>query len=65
MHKSVSPFDRTLLDLYFTLKRAGRVTGAKYMAVQALCRPTLQPRRPSEPVRPHRQRALSAAGPRR
>jgi hypothetical protein len=65
MHKSVSPFDRMLLESYFSLKRAGVVSGAKYMAVQALCRPTLQPRRPAEPFRPHKQRALSAAGPRR
>jgi len=65
MHKSLSPFDRMLLQTYFDLKRAGLVSGAKYMAVQSACRPTMQPRQPSEPVRPRRRRALNAAGPRR
>ena len=62
MHKTRTTFDRMLLTTYFDLKRAGLVSRAKYMGVQARCRPVVQPRRASEPVRARKRRALSAAG---
>jgi hypothetical protein len=65
MHKSLTTFDRMLLTTYFDLKRAGLISRAQYMAVQADCRPMLQPPQPSEPFRPRKRRALTAAGPRR
>lgn len=53
-----------LLQTFRDFYRSDQIDKAEYMAVQARHRPTLQPRRPSEHVRPRRQRALTAAGPR-
>jgi hypothetical protein len=53
-----------LLQTFRDFYRSDQIDKAEYMAVQARHRPTLQPRRPSEPHRPRKPRALSAGRPR-
>lgn len=65
MHKSLTPFDRMILQCWRDLYEMGNVGRAAYMAVQTRHRPRVQERQPAEPFRPRRPRALRAAGPRR
>lgn len=65
MHKSRNLSDRMMLRTFFNLYREGWVSRTEYMGMQPHYRPRVQPREPAEPLRAHKRRALSAAGPRK